>query len=139
MSAVLDRRLQALGAAAESLRGGRCGIEKESLRVTPDGYISARPHPVAFGSALTNRYITADYSEALLEFVTPPMESPWALVGIDPSVPNARPPPARRVHRSWSTVRSSSRNRSTQGMGGVGESDASHIATTDARPLAVAV
>lgn len=47
------------------------GIEKESLRVTPEGYISTADHPIALGSALTNRYITTDFSEALLEFITP--------------------------------------------------------------------
>ena len=29
-------------------------------------------HPDKFGSALTNKYITTDYSEALIEIVTPP-------------------------------------------------------------------
>ncbi len=49
----------------------RRGIEKECLRVTPDGGISRNPHPVALGSALTNPYITTDFAEALLEFITP--------------------------------------------------------------------
>ena len=47
------------------------GIEKECLRVTPEGRISRRPHPAALGSALTSPYITTDFSEALLEFITP--------------------------------------------------------------------
>lgn len=47
------------------------GIEKESLRVVPDGNISVSGHPSALGSALTNPYITTDFSEALLEFITP--------------------------------------------------------------------
>ena len=47
------------------------GIEKESLRVSLDGHISLSDHPVALGSALTNPYITTDFSEALLEFITP--------------------------------------------------------------------
>ena len=51
------------------------GIEKESLRVTPDGRLSHRPHPVALGSTLTHPCITTDYSEALLEFITPPFTS----------------------------------------------------------------
>lgn len=50
----------------------RRGIEKESLRVTPTGHISSASHPVALGSTLTNPYITTDFSEALLEFITPP-------------------------------------------------------------------
>ena len=53
------------------------GVEKESLRVSPDGYIARTPHPVALGSPLTHRFITTDFSEALIEFVTPPMGSTW--------------------------------------------------------------
>jgi glutamate--cysteine ligase len=57
-----------------TLRGMRRGIEKESLRVTPDGHMAQTPHPAALGSALTHPHITTDYSEALLEFVTPAYE-----------------------------------------------------------------
>ncbi len=48
----------------------RRGIEKESLRVNPDGTLAQTPHPRALGSALTHHSITTDFSEALLEFVT---------------------------------------------------------------------
>ncbi len=65
---------------ADSLSGGRIGIEKESLRISPDGAIAQTPHPESLGSALTHRYITTDYSEALLEFVTPPEEQGWATI-----------------------------------------------------------
>jgi glutamate--cysteine ligase len=54
------------------LAGGLVGLEKESLRVAPDGSIAHTPHPAALGSALTHPWITTDYSEALLEFITPP-------------------------------------------------------------------
>lgn len=47
------------------------GIEKESLRVSPDGHISLSSHPKALGSSLTNPFITTDFSESLLEFITP--------------------------------------------------------------------
>jgi glutamate--cysteine ligase len=47
------------------------GIEKEGLRVTPNGHIAQTPHPAALGSALTHPSITTDYSESLLEFITP--------------------------------------------------------------------
>jgi len=57
------------------LAGIRRGIEKESLRVTPQGQLSQRPHPKALGSTLTHPHITTDFSEALLEFITPPLES----------------------------------------------------------------
>ncbi|MCG8426389.1 MAG: glutamate--cysteine ligase, partial [Chromatiales bacterium] len=48
------------------------GVEKECLRVSPDGSIAPSPHPQSLGSALTHPYITTDYSEALIEFITPP-------------------------------------------------------------------
>ena len=50
----------------------RRGIERESLRVNQDGRLAQTDHPKALGSALTNQYITTDYSEALLELITPP-------------------------------------------------------------------
>ena len=46
------------------------GLEKESLRVAPDGLLAQTPHPKAIGSSLTHPSITTDYSESLLEFVT---------------------------------------------------------------------
>ena len=49
------------------------GLEKENLRVAMDGTLSQRPHPLALGSALTHPMITTDYSEAMLELITPPM------------------------------------------------------------------
>ena len=47
------------------------GLEKESVRVDPDGTLAQTPHPHTLGAALTHPSITTDYSEALLEFVTP--------------------------------------------------------------------
>jgi len=52
------------------LRSIRRGIEKESLRVTPDGTLAATPHPAALGSPLTHPHITTDFSEAQLELIT---------------------------------------------------------------------
>lgn len=75
-----EARLAALAGPAGLLAGTRRGIEKESLRVTSEGYISRRPHPPGLGSALTNRYITTDFSEALLEFITPPLGECWEAV-----------------------------------------------------------
>ena len=71
------QKLSALIAAGGPalLKGGQTGLEKESLRVAPDGSIAQTPHPAAFGSALTHPWITTDYSEALLEFITPPLDS----------------------------------------------------------------
>jgi glutamate--cysteine ligase len=53
------------------LRGVARGIEKEALRVNGDGMLSQAPHPEELGSALTHSCITTDYSEALIEFITP--------------------------------------------------------------------
>ncbi|MEO8145371.1 MAG: glutamate--cysteine ligase [Betaproteobacteria bacterium] len=52
------------------LKGMRCGIEKESLRVRPDGGLAVTPHPVALGSTLTHPHITTDFSESQLELIT---------------------------------------------------------------------
>jgi glutamate--cysteine ligase len=68
-------RLQRIG--RDCLSGGGRGVEKESLRISPEGRLAATPHPRALGSALTHPWITTDYSEALLEFVTPPQGSCW--------------------------------------------------------------
>ncbi len=72
----LIHRITALRAQQKvhTLRGIRRGIEKESLRVTPNGRIVQTPHPQALGSALTNPHITTDYSESLLELITPAYE-----------------------------------------------------------------
>ncbi|HEV2110245.1 MAG TPA: glutamate--cysteine ligase, partial [Gammaproteobacteria bacterium] len=74
-------RLSAEGAPLELLSGGGKGLEKESLRVTAEGCIAQTPHPAALGSALTHASITTDYSEALLEFVTPPLAEVHATLG----------------------------------------------------------
>lgn len=73
-----EKRLSAVAAAgSENVYGGLKGVEKESLRVNPDGFLSQTSHPTGLGSALTNRFITTDFSEALLEFVTPAFETTW--------------------------------------------------------------
>lgn len=73
-----DKRLATLVAKDNRvLGGGLKGIEKESLRVTRDGLLSLESHPKSLGSALTNSYITTDFSESLLEFVTPAFATTW--------------------------------------------------------------
>lgn len=64
----LIHKLHALG--MERLHGMRRGIEKESLRVQPDGMLALTPHPAGLGSALTHPHITTDYSESQLELIT---------------------------------------------------------------------
>jgi len=59
----------------ERLRGMRRGIEKESLRVRPDGTLAQTPHSPALGAALTHPHITTDFSEAQLELITGPQPS----------------------------------------------------------------
>ncbi len=79
---VFERRLSALINSGEPqiLQGGRKGVEKESLRVTPKGELSRSPHPRALGSALTNEHVTTDFSEALIELVTPAFTQSWELL-----------------------------------------------------------
>src|SRR6266566_4681589 len=61
-------RLRALSPAV--LGSLQRGIEKESLRVRPDGALALTPHPKALGSALKHPHITTDFSESLLELIT---------------------------------------------------------------------
>ncbi len=68
-------------ASAGALKEIRRGIEKESLRVTPEGKLAQTPHPRALGSALTHPEITTDYAECLLEFITPALTSAPEILG----------------------------------------------------------
>lgn len=60
-----------LNQAKNDLKNGSIGIEKESFRLWGEG-ISPRKHPETLGAALTNKFITTDFGESLLEFVTKP-------------------------------------------------------------------
>lgn len=73
MSTLLSRRLALLSADTHRplLAQGLRGIERETLRVDARGDLATTPHPAGLGSALTNPQITTDYSESLLEFITP--------------------------------------------------------------------
>src|SRR6476646_9319221 len=63
------------------LRHGLKGCEKEGLRITREGTISPTPHPVQLGAALTHPNITTDYSEALLEMITPALSDGGEMLG----------------------------------------------------------
>jgi glutamate--cysteine ligase len=71
LSLNFNQRLAVFEQQSQSLEGFGRGIEREALRVTPDGGLSQNRHPYAFGSALCHSTITTDYAEGLLEFITP--------------------------------------------------------------------
>ncbi len=73
LSSTLEKKLSWLAenGHAELLTQLQHGIEKEGLRVDPQRKLAMTPHPEPLGSALTHSHITTDYSEALLEFITP--------------------------------------------------------------------
>ncbi len=79
---IFERRVAGLVNSGERgvLRGGRKGVEKESLRVSPQGDIAQSCHPRDLGAPLTNENITTDFSEALIELVTPPFGESWELL-----------------------------------------------------------
>lgn len=68
MSEPIRRRLARIEPAL--LRQLGRGLEKESLRTTPDGHLSTHPHPAALGSPLTHPLITTDFSESQVELIT---------------------------------------------------------------------
>ncbi|HEX5793003.1 MAG TPA: glutamate--cysteine ligase, partial [Rheinheimera sp.] len=77
MGSILQQRLAMLNSAPckQAIVGIRRGIERETLRVKPDGQLALTPHARALGSALTHPWITTDFSESLLEFITPASDS----------------------------------------------------------------
>ncbi|UVE17607.1 glutamate--cysteine ligase [Pseudomonas sp. LS44] len=78
MSELLNRRLTLLGERPNLDLLNQClhGIERECLRVDANGQLALTPHSPALGSALTHAQITTDYSESLLEFITPTETDP---------------------------------------------------------------
>lgn len=56
------------------------GIEREALRVSYSGDLSNLPHPHTLGSSLTNKNVTTDYSESLLELITETNNSVESLI-----------------------------------------------------------
>jgi glutamate--cysteine ligase len=80
LSELLNRRLALLSERTNLSLLEQClhGIERECLRVTGEARLAQTPHPEALGAALTNSLITTDYSESLLEFITPALADPAA-------------------------------------------------------------
>jgi glutamate--cysteine ligase len=68
-------------AVVRTLTGIRHGVERETLRIKPDGGLAQSAHQQALGSALTHEFITTDFSESLLEFITPPEVSVQKTLG----------------------------------------------------------
>jgi glutamate--cysteine ligase len=64
-------RLQKVASNPKAFKNTGRGIERETLRFTLDAALSSKPHPAGVGSALTHKYITTDFAESLLEFITP--------------------------------------------------------------------
>ena len=62
---------KALSIGDAILSGGKIGLEKECLRIN-DSFISKAKHHKELGSSLFNKFITTDFSESLLELITPP-------------------------------------------------------------------
>ena len=67
--------LDALHSASSSSTQWAMGVEKEGLRIHPDGTLSQSPHFEGLGSKLCHPHITTDYAENLLELITPPVHS----------------------------------------------------------------
>lgn len=74
MNSLLTQRLALLAGEGKLslLDQGLQGIEREALRVDQSGRLALTAHPTTLGSALTHPQITTDYSEALIELITPP-------------------------------------------------------------------
>lgn len=75
MLAHLIDKLQKVQELTSLFTENKRGIERETLRATPQGTLAQTPHPQRLGSKLTHPFITTDYSESLLEFITPPYET----------------------------------------------------------------
>ena len=70
----IKETVQNLLEAKHHLKDNLIGLEKEALRVLKNGNSALTPHPKKLGSALTNPAITTDFSENLLEIITPPLK-----------------------------------------------------------------
>lgn len=77
MASTLQQRLAALSAPGNlpAVVGIKRGLERETLRINADGSLALTPHDTALGAALTHPWITTDFSESLLEFITPVSDS----------------------------------------------------------------
>ncbi|WP_343188975.1 glutamate--cysteine ligase [Buchnera aphidicola (Chaitoregma tattakana)] len=58
------------------------GIERETLRVDKFGNLSKKKHPKLLGSSLTHKWITTDFAENLIEFITPKTKNIYNLKNV---------------------------------------------------------
>lgn len=76
----LDTALSWLKLHPEAVQYFKRGLEREALRFLPDKHLALTPHPPHLGSALCHPWITTDFSESLMEFVTPVREKATELI-----------------------------------------------------------
>jgi glutamate--cysteine ligase len=69
----IGEKIHLLKPHSKLLRSNKMGLEKEGLRVSDRGGISQSKHPSVFGCPLTHPFITTDFSESLIELITPPL------------------------------------------------------------------
>lgn len=72
MEKILER-VKELFTSNELIKGNH-GIEREVLRTNESGELSFTSHPEIFGDKIKNPYITTDFAESQLEFITPTFE-----------------------------------------------------------------
>ncbi|EHR37890.1 hypothetical protein ACWOB1_07285 [Facklamia languida] len=49
------------------------GLEREGIRLQPNGRISDRSHPIEWGNRTFHPYLQTDFAECQLELITPPL------------------------------------------------------------------
>ncbi|OLQ84704.1 glutamate--cysteine ligase [Vibrio ponticus] len=64
-------RLEKVARNPEVFKNFGRGVERETLRYKQGGKLATTPHPSGLGSAYSNNWITTDFAESLLEFITP--------------------------------------------------------------------
>ncbi len=64
-------RLDQIASNPEVFKQFGRGVERETLRYHAEGQLATTVHPEGLGSAFTHQWITTDFAESLLEFITP--------------------------------------------------------------------
>lgn len=64
-------RLEKVARDPEVFKNFGRGVERETLRYKQGGKLATTSHPDGLGSAYSNKWITTDFAESLLEFITP--------------------------------------------------------------------